>query len=135
MMKSTIAMGLIGFACLFIAACAGQDTDSAQASSVGSIDEAVLSCPNTCNDSGCRLADGSCTIACNSCLCKRRGGTPDNRCLTEADVIDDRGDVTDLIVVGQQCGAVVCGKGTHCCNASCGKCVPPGVECTQQTCD
>ena len=36
--------------------------------------------------------------------------------------------------VNQQCGPVVCTGKTHCCNASCGLCTPPGVECTQQVC-
>ncbi|HKE19227.1 MAG TPA: hypothetical protein VKB80_30335 [Kofleriaceae bacterium] len=35
--------------------------------------------------------------------------------------------------VGEQCGAVFCtGATPHCCNASCGKCVPLGAECTQE---
>ena len=48
----------------------------------------------------------------------------------EATEAQDQG----LIVVGQQCGARICPVNTHCCNASCGSCVPPGVECTQQAC-
>jgi hypothetical protein len=33
------------------------------------------------------------------------------------------------------CGYAVCAKGTHCCNASCSRCVPLGMECTQESCD
>jgi hypothetical protein len=33
------------------------------------------------------------------------------------------------------CGGTVCGKGTFCCNPSCGTCVPKGMECTQQSCN
>lgn len=32
------------------------------------------------------------------------------------------------------CGNSVCGKGTFCCNASCGTCAPIGGACTQQIC-
>ncbi len=39
-----------------------------------------------------------------------------------------------LDLFGQQCGAVVCTGATHCCNASCSKCVPFGMECTQEAC-
>jgi hypothetical protein len=33
------------------------------------------------------------------------------------------------------CGGNICSKGTYCCNASCGTCVPKGMECTQQSCN
>jgi hypothetical protein len=33
------------------------------------------------------------------------------------------------------CGGNICGKGTFCCNASCGTCAPVGGACTQQICD
>jgi hypothetical protein len=43
------------------------------------------------------------------------------------------------VVIGpigpQPCGKNTCTGGTRCCNASCGTCVPPGFECTQQVCD
>jgi len=32
------------------------------------------------------------------------------------------------------CGDKICGKGTYCCNASCGTCAPIGSYCTQQIC-
>jgi hypothetical protein len=35
---------------------------------------------------------------------------------------------------GEKCGQVTCGKGTYCCNASCGWCVPPGMACIQIAC-
>jgi hypothetical protein len=35
---------------------------------------------------------------------------------------------------GETCGSTTCAKGTTCCNASCGVCVPPGGACTQQVC-
>lgn len=40
----------------------------------------------------------------------------------------------DVLAVGGSCGANICGKGQHCCNASCGWCVPIGVECIQIAC-
>jgi hypothetical protein len=36
--------------------------------------------------------------------------------------------------LGQQCGSVVCAAGTFCCNASCSRCVPKGMQCTQEAC-
>ncbi|KAK3392685.1 hypothetical protein B0H63DRAFT_456392 [Podospora didyma] len=35
---------------------------------------------------------------------------------------------------GEQCGTKVCPYGLTCCNASCGKCVEPGMMCTQEAC-
>lgn len=46
-----------------------------------------------------------------------------------ADAIDDEGDSANT------CGGKVCGKGTYCCNPSCGICVPKGMSCTQQSCN
>ncbi|HWM87396.1 MAG TPA: hypothetical protein VNO33_16200 [Kofleriaceae bacterium] len=43
-------------------------------------------------------------------------------------------DEAALDTFGQQCGSVVCTGKTHCCNASCSKCVPFGMECTQEAC-
>ncbi|EYF06790.1 hypothetical protein [Chondromyces apiculatus] len=45
------------------------------------------------------------------------------------------GEDEEELVVGQQCGNSVCGKGTYCCNASCGTCAPKGGACTQQVCE
>lgn len=39
------------------------------------------------------------------------------------------------LAVGGSCGGVTCGKNLHCCNASCGWCVPIGVECPQIACE
>jgi hypothetical protein len=36
---------------------------------------------------------------------------------------------------GETCGAVTCGAGQVCCNASCGICTEPGGFCTQQFCE
>lgn len=39
-----------------------------------------------------------------------------------------------LFVGGTPCGDVFCGKGQWCCNASCNRCVPIGIYCTQEAC-
>lgn len=36
---------------------------------------------------------------------------------------------------GVKCGARTCEAGLVCCNASCGRCVQPGMFCTQEACD
>lgn len=41
----------------------------------------------------------------------------------------------DLAIGPVTCGGVVCGKNQHCCNASCGRCAPIGVECPQIACE
>lgn len=41
----------------------------------------------------------------------------------------------DIAIGPVTCGGVVCGKNQHCCNASCGKCAPAGVECPQIACE
>lgn len=40
----------------------------------------------------------------------------------------------DALAAGGSCGGVTCGKNQHCCNASCGWCVPVGMECPQIAC-
>lgn len=39
-----------------------------------------------------------------------------------------------LFLAGTPCGDVFCGKGQWCCNASCNRCVPIGIYCTQEAC-
>lgn len=39
-----------------------------------------------------------------------------------------------IVIQPGACGANTCTGNTHCCNASCGTCVGPGGECTQQIC-
>lgn len=47
---------------------------------------------------------------------------------------DDAGTTSDGGPGGEACGPVTCGEGLVCCNASCGVCTPPGVECTAIAC-
>jgi hypothetical protein len=51
---------------------------------------------------------------------------------TTCEVID--GNATCLSDGSQECGSAKCGKGTTCCNASCGICTPPGFACIQIAC-
>lgn len=44
-------------------------------------------------------------------------------------------ELAQLTPVGERCGGVVCSPGLRCCNPSCNICTPPGVECTQQSCN
>ncbi len=39
------------------------------------------------------------------------------------------------VVPGEQCGSNVCGKGSYCCNASCGICAPLNFSCIQIACN
>jgi len=41
---------------------------------------------------------------------------------------------SDPSALGESCGGVICGKGTYCCNPSCGVCVPYGMSCPQVSC-
>lgn len=45
------------------------------------------------------------------------------------------GDQEPLFLAGEICGSKICGKGTYCCNASCSRCVPFGMSCTQEACN
>lgn len=51
---------------------------------------------------------------------------------TTCEVID--GNAYCLSDGTQACGPTTCGKGTSCCNASCGVCTEPGFFCTQMAC-
>lgn len=48
--------------------------------------------------------------------------------------VDPAGIADDGGTAIETCGGNVCGKGTWCCNASCGRCVPIGMQCTQEAC-
>jgi hypothetical protein len=90
-------------------------------------------CPTICGEGTlCSLPNGSCTEVCNACFCTVGGGKVVAGCPGPASALPAPEADGDLI--GQACGPTVCGLGTHCCNASCGICVPPGGVCTQQFC-
>jgi len=79
-------------------------------------------CPYICGvGTLCRYPGGSCTEACNPCLCRAAGGVVVKSCGKPEPP--------------QSCGNTTCGEGTYCCNASCGICAPVGGFCTQQFCN
>lgn len=100
-----------------------------------------LVCPDICGPSTetlCQLPDGSCTVACNSCLCVTRGGKAVTSChgrgasqASTSQVSTGEGGSP----VGGTCGDETCGKGSFCCNASCGISAALGGVCTQQVCN
>src|SRR5882672_5551074 len=93
----------------------------------------VKFCPDVCIDVGCRLPNGTCTGSCNGCFCAQRGGTVDNSCLAGgAAETTPEGVDSASVILHQPCGPNVCTGSSHCCNASCGICAPPGGFCTQQ---
>lgn len=52
-------------------------SETASAGEIAEIDSQSLVCPDICGPSTetlCRFPDGSCTEACNSCLCTAHGG-------------------------------------------------------------
>jgi hypothetical protein len=126
-----------------IAGCGGLADPASEAELAAS--SQALSCPTICGDNThCLLPGGSCTEACNACLCKARGGKVVTACVADVDDpvepaassaasdSDGAGDGDGFI--GETCGSRVCGKGFFCCNASCSACAPVGGGCTQQAC-
>jgi hypothetical protein len=94
---------------------------------------------------GSKVCTGK-TFCCNaSCgICAPIGGG----CTQQACLVDEDSDIassddllstpaadSEVFIGPQQCGKVTCTGGTRCCNASCGTCVLPGHECTQQVCE
>ncbi|HMG24014.1 MAG TPA: hypothetical protein VK607_21915 [Kofleriaceae bacterium] len=119
-----------------IAGCGGL-ADPAPETALGAEAQA-LSCPTICGENThCVLPSGTCTEACNPCLCRARGGTVVGSC---AAAVDDPAEAASSTAapddgfIGETCGSKVCGKGLFCCNASCSACAPIGGGCTQQAC-
>jgi hypothetical protein len=67
-----------------VGACADDSSTSGTVSSAvvsSAQPEAALVCPHICTgDVFCRLPDGTCSGACNACLCAKAGGTVDHTC-------------------------------------------------------
>jgi len=122
----------------------GCATDDAQA-----VDQEVGIAGAQCGTNVCTGKTFCCNASCGICA-PLGGGCPDVACAA-ADPADSD-DPTALVsepepeaapgipapIIGpigpQQCGANTCTGNTHCCNASCGTCVGPGGECTDQIC-
>ena len=98
-----------------------------------------------CGSNFCTGKTFCCNASCGICA-PIGGGCTQQVCLTDEDAqaaapgedqvstpsIEDEAQVFPPFP--QQCGKNICTGGTHCCNSSCGTCVPPGGECTQQIC-
>lgn len=116
---------------------ATQGTEATQVDelSSGSAADRVI-CPTICGvGTQCQFRDGTCTEACNPCLCKAHGGTVVKSCPAALSPTEPSLDQAfDQAVKGEACGTAVCGKGTFCCNRSCSICAPNGGFCTQQFC-
>lgn len=81
----------------------------------------------------CAPIGGGCTQ--QACLTADDGDDDNAAAAADADELVSTPQVDDDIVIGpRQCGKATCTGNTHCCNASCGTCVGPGGECTQQIC-
>lgn len=100
-----------------------------------------------CGANVCGAGTFCCDSSCGTCLPLGMQCTQEHRCLagegtgeTDQEVAQPEAEQIDpisggpIIIGPSQCGSNVCGAGTRCCNASCGTCTPPGVECTQQVC-
>jgi hypothetical protein len=91
-------------------------------------------CPFICNDTPCRLSNGSCSIVCNGCFCAREGGTVDTTCaggLTPGIISGD----SILGDAGVPCGTTTCPVGERCCAACLSICVPPSGHCPEIPCN
>jgi hypothetical protein len=91
-----------------------------------------------CGTSTCGAGSFCCNSSCG--VCAPIGGACLDVYCDPAEAASMSPDERDELVFvgglgGQQCGYVTCGKGQHCCNASCSRCVPFGMECTQESCD
>lgn len=108
------------------------------------VDSEIVIGGGQCGSNVCSGKTFCCNASCGICA-PIGGGCTQQACLvadeqdtTAADELVSTPAADTNIVIGpigpQQCGKVTCTGGTHCCNASCGTCVPPGGECTQQIC-
>ena len=57
----------------------------------------------------------------------------DSDCATSG--LESQSSELEIAGLSASCGGTICGKGTYCCNASCGRCVPFGMSCTQESCN
>jgi hypothetical protein len=110
-------------------------SEATQPDELASADPAARVCPQICGlGTLCLHANGTCGEVCNPCFCKASGGTVVSSCPAAAEATTP---VDDTLIGGGGgvCGDKVCGRGSFCCNASCGICAPRGGVCTQQICN
>jgi hypothetical protein len=114
--------------CLGCVIAAGACTDSMDRNNAGEPCGSNVCTGDTfcCNESCgvCAPNGGACTLE----FCGKSVAPPEEL-VSSADPTDE-----SLVIVPRQCGNTVCTGNTHCCNASCGICVPPRGVCTQQVC-
>jgi hypothetical protein len=133
MMRRALGISLL----LVVSACVG---DEAKPIAAAPAEEIVIG-PfpgGPCGSNTCGAGTFCCNSSCGVCA-PIGGACLDVYCEPTQEAImspDERDEMSFVIGGGgQQCGYVTCGKGQHCCNASCSQCVPFGMECTQQSCD
>lgn len=125
-----------------VVGCATVESPPSEATSAGELaggDSQSVICPHICGlGTQCRFPDGSCTEACNPCLCMAGGGKVVTSCRgkeSSQDSLPQASTIADDSFVGGACGNTTCGKGSFCCNPSCSSCAPIGGVCTQQVCN
>ena len=103
--------------------------DDSERAAVGESEE-ELGVGQQCGNAVCGKGTYCCNASCSTCAPK--GGACTQQICETAEKVDIEAESGS--VIGQQCGNAVCGKGTYCCNASCSRCVPKGMFCTQEDC-
>jgi hypothetical protein len=138
---------ILALSALFAAAagCGGVEASPSEAphrSELADRSDPATVCPLICGvDTPCQTPDGTCTLACNPCLCREQGGTVVDSCPapsgsdSPSDGAPSAAPPTGDDPAEEACGNTVCGSAEFCCNVSCGICAPVGGVCTQQFCN
>ena len=118
---------------LMIAACGGTENNNAPEQLTEGESELVIE--QKCGSNTCGKGTYCCNPSCGTCVPFGDMCTQDVCPTNEVQAPEGEAEKSlSIINGGESCGPPVCGKGTTCCNASCGTCTPPGVMCTQETC-
>ena len=132
---------------LGLAACEDARSNDAPATNTAALSEGaddlavIIRGGGQCGRNTCSAGTYCCNASCGTCApfgsyCTQQI-CPDTELTDEpAPQADQAADdcAQDLLAAGGSCGGVTCPKGTWCCNASCGRCVPIGMQCTQEAC-
>lgn len=131
-MKMRLAVSMV--LAVVAVACGGTQPESQeprQTSEQGIQQPGGGQCGNTVCGAGtycCNASCGTCVALGDACL--------DVVCDVAADdTVSASAKAPEAAFIGESCGGVVCGKGTYCCNPSCGTCAPLGMGCSQQSCN